>query len=127
MQSQRKNISREQMLNRNRKLWDKIAEVEEKPYLKITSYLNQSLVNDSGNNREISIVRRSYDERHRRLVGHDHYENDQNELLIEAFQQENTYIQNLISTKEISRELGSALYEQISTDQLVYLQSLNEE
>lgn len=127
MKSQRKNISREQMLKRNRKLWDKMAEVEKKPYLKITSYLNQSLVNDNGNNREISIVRRAYDERHRRLVGRDHYENDQNELLIEAFQQENTYIQNLISTKEISRELGGALYEQISTDQLVYLQSLNEE
>jgi NhaP-type Na+/H+ and K+/H+ antiporters len=127
MKLKRKNVDRQQLLDQNRKLWDKIAEVEKKPYAKITSYLNQSLVNDSANNREIGIARRAYDERHRRLVGRDHYENDQNELLIEAFQQENTYIQHLISTKEISRELGGALYEQISTDQLVYLQSLNEE
>ena len=77
------------------------------------------------------MARRAYDERHRRLTRtfheNENFENDQNELLIEAFQQENTYIQSKIASKEFSPELGSALYEQISTDQLVYLQSLNEE
>lgn len=119
--------TRAELIERNRKMWGEIAQVEQKPYQKITSYLNQSLVNNSSNSREINIVRRAYDERHRRLVGQDGYEDNQNELLIEAFQQENTYIQSKIATKEFSRELGSALYEQISTDQLVYLQSLNEE
>lgn len=119
--------SRAELIERNKKMWKDIAKVEQKPYEKITSYLNQSLVNDSDNQREINIVRRAYDERHRRLVGQDGYEDNQNELLIEAFQQENTYIQSKITTKEFSRDLGSALYEQISTDQLVYLQSLNEE
>jgi len=114
--------TRAELIERNKKMWKDMAKVEQKPYEKITSYLNQSLVNDSDNKREINIARRAYDERHRRLVGQDGYEENQNELLIEAFQQENTYIQSKINTKEFSRDLGGALYEQISTDQLVYLQ-----
>jgi len=115
------------MIERNHKMWVKMGKFEEEPYEKIISYLNQSLINDSENNREISIARRAYDERHRRLVRNDTNEVNQNELLIEAFQQENTYIQNKINSKEFSTDLGGALYEQISTDQLVYLQSLNED
>lgn len=123
--------TKNEMVQRNRQMWQEMAKVEKKPYQKIISYLNQSLINDSKNNREINIVRRSYDERHRRLTRsfkeHENIESEQNELLIEAFQQENTYIQSRITSKEFSTELGGALYEQISTDQLVYLQSINEE
>lgn len=123
--------NRAEMIAKNKKMWRQMAVTEQKPYEKVISYLNQSLINDSEKSREINLVRRSYDERHRRLTRtlneSENFENDQNELLIEAFQQENTYIQSKISSKEFSPELGSALYEQISTDQLVYLQSLNEE
>lgn len=123
--------NRAEMIARNKKMWRQMAVTEQKPYKKVISYLNQSLVNDTEKSREINLARRAYDERHRRLTRtfheNENFENDQNELLIEAFQQENTYIQSKIASKEFSPELGSALYEQISTDQLVYLQSLNEE
>ncbi|GEO65335.1 Na+/H+ antiporter [Companilactobacillus nantensis] len=123
--------NRADMIAKNKKMWRQMAVTEKKPFEKVTSYLNQSLVNDKEKSREINLVRRAYDERHRRLTRtfneNENFENDQNELLIEAFQQENTYIQSKVATKEFSTELGSALYEQISTDQLVYLQSLNEE
>jgi len=122
-----KDVTREQMIERNHKLWRQMGTFEEEPYKKIISYLNQSLVNDSENSREISIARRAYDERHRRISNSEMIEENQNELLIEAFQQENNYIQTKITDKEFSSDLGSALYEQISTDQLVYLQSINEE
>jgi len=122
-----KDATREQAIERNHAMWIKMGVFEEKPYEKITSYLNQSLVNDSENSRTIGIARRAYDERHRRLSTADTDEVGQNELLIEAFQQENTYIQSKINSKEFSNDLGAALYEQISTDQLVYLQSVNEE
>lgn len=122
-----RDATREQMIERNHKLWRQMGTFEEEPYRKITSYLNQSLINDGENNREISIARRAYDERHRRISNSETIEEDQNELLIEAFQQENNYIQTKITAKEFSNDLGSALYEQISTDQLVYLQSVNEE
>ena len=120
-----------ELIKRNKQMWSQMAITEKKPYEKIISYLNQSLVNDSANSREINLVRRAYDERHRRLTRNfaeqENFGTSQNELLIEAFQQENTYIQSKIASKEFSSELGGALYEQISTDQLVYLQSLNEE
>ncbi|MFC6176574.1 cation:proton antiporter [Companilactobacillus huachuanensis] len=125
------NDNRSEMIKRNRQMWQQMAVTEKKPFEKVTSYLNQSLINDSENSREINLVRRAYDERHRRLtssfVENYNFKDNQNELLIEAFQQENNYIQSKIATKEFSTELGSALYEQISTDQLVYLQSVNEE
>jgi len=122
-----RDATREQMIERNHKLWRQMGTFEEEPYKKIISYLNQSLINDSDNSREISIARRAYDERHRRISNSETIEDNQNELLIEAFQQENNYIQTKITAKEFSSDLGSALYEQISTDQLVYLQSINEE
>lgn len=122
-----KDTSRAQMIERNRQLWKNIAEVEKKPYARINDYLNKCLLNSDDNNREISIVRRAYDERHRRLMGQESFAEDQNEILIAAFQQEYNFIQSKIASKEFDQELGSALYEQISTDQLVYLQSVNGE
>lgn len=124
--------NRSDMIKRNRQMWQQMAITEKKPFERITSYLAQSLVNNHENSREINLVRRAYDERHRRLTrsfvnNNENFQDEQNELLIEAFQQENNYIQSKIATKEFSTELGSALYEQISTDQLVYLQSVNEE
>lgn len=126
-----KHVTKAELVERNRKMWKQMAVIEKEPYEKIVSYLNQSLVNDKANSREIGIARRAYDERHRRLAANfgreEDFEQTLNELLIEAFQQENTYIQSKVSSKEFSAELGSALYEQISTDQLVYLQSINAE
>lgn len=118
-------LDREQMLKKNRQMWSQMKDVEKLPYEKITGYLNEILTVENG--REVSIVRFSYDERHRRLVGREQYDDSQNELLIHAFQQEYNFVQAKIISKEYSRELGAALYEQISTDQLVYLQSISED
>ncbi|WCL69648.1 Sodium, potassium, lithium and rubidium/H(+) antiporter [Lactiplantibacillus plantarum] len=38
---------------------------------------------------------------------------------------EYNFIQTQLANKTFSSELGNQLYEQISTDQLVYLQSIN--
>lgn len=123
--------TREQMIQQNKDMWQQIAKTEQVPYEKIKAYLNRSLLNDKENSREINLVRRAYDERHRRLNSsfnqQSDFETSQNELLIKAFQQENNFVQSKVATNEFSSELGSALYEQISTDQLVYLQSINEE
>jgi len=40
-------------------------------------------------------------------------------------EKEYNYIQDQITTKNISRELGQALNEQVSTDRLAYLQSID--
>jgi len=118
-------MTREQLIERNRQMWRQMRAVEKKPYHAVVDYLN-SQYNDH-NHQAISIVRRSYDQRHRRLSGTRDLQEAQNELLIEAFQLEYNFIQTQLAAKKISHDLGNQLYEQISTDQLVYLQSVNDD
>lgn len=118
-------MTREQLIERNRQMWQQMRAVENKPYRAVVDYLNRQY-NDH-NHQAISIVRRSYDQRHRRLSGTRDLQEAQNELLIEAFQLEYNFIQTQMAAKKISHDLGNQLYEQISTDQLVYLQSVNDD
>ena len=115
--------SREQLMARNRQMWSQMREVEQKPYRAVLQYLNANSTPE--NQQAIGIVRRAYDERHRRLSGERDFQETQNELLIEAFQNEYNFIQGELSSQHYNRELGNQLYEQISTDQLVYLQAIN--
>lgn len=46
-------------------------------------------------------------------------------LFIDAFQAEHSYVQQRLATGKISQELANALNEQISTDELVFVQSLD--
>lgn len=118
-------ISREELLKQTNSVWQKVQQVEQKPYHAVIKYLNESY-NDK-NAQEISIVSRAYDERHRRLNNQQNDGEQQNELLIEAFQYEYTFIQTQASANKYNSALSNALYEQISTDQLVYVQSVGTE
>jgi CPA1 family monovalent cation:H+ antiporter len=104
-------------------MWQQMRQIEQKPYEAVLAYLADTITAD--NQQAIGIVRRAYDERHRRLSGERDFQETQNELLIEAFQLEYNFIQTQLANKTFSSELGNQLYEQISTDQLVYLQSIN--
>jgi CPA1 family monovalent cation:H+ antiporter len=106
----------------NRQFWQKIAKIETEPYNKVVTYLSE-IYNDD-NSREIGIARRAYDERHRRLNSNEQFVAEQNELLIQAFQQEYNFVYAQSTAKKINAALSNALYEQISTDQLVYTQSV---
>ncbi|BDZ31531.1 Na+/H+ antiporter [Lactiplantibacillus sp. WILCCON 0030] len=116
-------LTREQSIEKNRQVWAQMREVEQKPYTVVVNFLNNQY--NESNRQAVGIVRRAYDERHRRLSGTRDFQDAQNELLIQAFQLEYNYIQAQMATKKISHDLGNQLYEQISTDQLVYLQSVN--
>ena len=115
--------TREQLTARKMEMWTQLRTVEQQPYAAVRQFLTSHTTPD--NQQAIGIVRRAYDERHRRLSGNRDSQKNQNEMLIEAFQLEYNFIQNQISIKKYSAELGNQLYEQISTDQLVYLQSVN--
>ncbi|VDH11515.1 CPA1 family monovalent cation:proton (H+) antiporter-1 [Lactiplantibacillus plantarum] len=115
--------SRTELMTRNRQMWQQMRQIEQKPYEAVLAYLADTITAD--NQQAIGIVRRAYDERHRRLSGERDFQETQNELLIEAFQLEYNFIQTQLANKTFSSELGNQLYEQISTDQLVYLQSIN--
>lgn len=116
-------MTREQLIEKNRQVWAQMREVEQKPYAAVVNFLNDQYADT--NRQAIGIVRRAYDERHRRLSGTRDFQEAQNELLIQAFQLEYNYIQAQMASKKMGHDLGNQLYEQISTDQLVYLQSVN--
>ncbi|WP_235700565.1 hypothetical protein [Companilactobacillus nodensis] len=75
---------------------------------------------------EVGLVRRAYDQRHRRLSGTRDLQDQQNELLVEAFQHEHNFVQSQVASNKYSRELGNELYQQISTDQLVSFQTIED-
>jgi len=120
----KQNHTREQAMRQNRQVWGRIKEIEVEPYKEITSYLSNQMTDD--NEVETGIVRRAYDQTHRRLSGTRDMENSQNELLIRAFQHEHNFIQEQVASNKFSREVGNELYQQISTDQLVCFQTFTE-
>lgn len=120
-----RDLSRDQLRRRKQQMWQQMQKLEAKPYTAVVNFLNdQYATHDQAT---VGLVRRAYDERHRRMSGQRDFQDVQNELLIEAFQMEYNFIQAHIADQTFNRELGNQLYEQISTDQLVYLQSVNDD
>lgn len=104
-----------------REVINKILKVVNK---NINDYLD-SVENDENTN-EVTLVRRVYLQQKFMLsqdstVDADHITT----LFIEAFQAEHSYVQQQLAAGELSQELANALNEQISTDELVYVQSLD--
>lgn len=98
----------------------------------ILSQINQAVdaflhsVETPANVNEVAMVRRTYFQR-KRFFSHDITLNTEliTTLSIEAFQLEHSYVQTQFNNDQISQELANALNEQISTDELVYMQSLD--
>lgn len=90
----------------------------------VNQYLNS--IQNQENAVEVSAVRHVSLERHKMLARQDKLDRDKmNQVFIYAFQLEHSYIQQQAAAGNISSELANALNEQVSTSQLVYLQSLD--
>ncbi|AMV63472.1 Na+/H+ antiporter [Pediococcus damnosus] len=99
-----------------------LAQIEDETSQEIFKYLRSPKVNKESKT-DISIVQRYYRERQRRYQNNSDSNEIQEELFINAFQFEYNFVQNQLSENKITRELASALYEQISNDELVYMQN----
>lgn len=77
------------------------------------------------NQSEINAVRTYYNTRHRRFTRHE-TNATQNELFIQAFQYEYDYVRQRRLTRAIPGALADDLYQQISTDQMLYLQQITD-
>ena len=78
------------------------------------------------NANEVAMVMRTYFQRKRIFSHETSMDTDLvTSLLIEAFQLEHSYVQMRLADDQFSQELANALNEQISTDELVYTQSLD--
>ncbi|WP_353989952.1 sodium:proton antiporter [Pediococcus argentinicus] len=98
-----------------------LADIEDQVSPKIFDYLSE-IVN--ANNRDsVRWLERYYRQRHRRFQFGSTSDEIQDELFISAFQHEYNFVQNLLSKGTISKDLAGLLYEQISNDELVYMQN----
>ncbi|KRM25283.1 MULTISPECIES: cation:proton antiporter [Limosilactobacillus] len=93
-------------------------------YRNVERYLHS--VSNPNNLNEIAMVQRVYLKRKEFFNRDRTVDNDVvTSLFIEAFQLEHGYVQQKLAAGELSQELANALNEQISTDELVYAQSLD--
>lgn len=100
---------------------DDIAKIEDQISPQIFAYLKKTLADD--NHAEIHWIEGYYRERHRRFQNNERTNEIQEELFINAFQNEYNFIQNQLNKNMISRELASLLYEQVSNDEWIYMQN----
>ncbi|MFC6288803.1 cation:proton antiporter [Levilactobacillus angrenensis] len=93
--------------------------IEADIYNNVASFLNN--VSSVDNQTEVNAVRNYYNARHRRFVSKETTDLE-SELFIQAFQYEYTYIRQQRSADLLSPALADELYQQISTDQMLYMQ-----
>ncbi|MFD1548970.1 cation:proton antiporter [Levilactobacillus fuyuanensis] len=98
-------------------------------YLKIEADIYTSVINflteisTVDNQTEVNSVRNYYNARHSRFMANKSTD-QQNDLFIQAFQYEYTYIQQRRTTGAIPSELADELYQQVSMDQMLYTQEI---
>lgn len=103
---------------------DQISNILRIVIRRINKYLND--VQTPNNAYEIAAVRRTYLNRYRFFSRKSQIDADKmTNFFIDAFQSEHSYIQQQAAAGKFSSELANALNEQVSTDQLVYMQSLD--
>lgn len=95
--------------------------VEEYGYNAVSTFLNQQTTPE--NYAAISLVRRTYNVRHRRFSNSETANQAQTHLFIAAFQYEYDYVENQVRDQQIDHTTASALREQISYDEIVYMQN----
>ncbi|KRN01414.1 NhaP-type Na+ H+ and K+ H+ antiporter [Levilactobacillus senmaizukei DSM 21775 = NBRC 103853] len=97
-------------------------------YLKIESTVYENVMTfltetaSVENQAEVNAVRNYYNARHRRFNASDATSEAQNEMFIQAFQYEYTYIREQRSAQRVSAAMAEELYQQVSTDQMLYMQ-----
>ena len=83
-------------------------------------------LDDKENTHEINFILEYYNQLLQQYQSGEDLDADlMGNLFIQAFQYEHSYIQNLLASGSISTDVANKLNEQISTDELVYMQSLN--
>lgn len=95
--------------------------IEQDIYTNVIDFLTR--ISTVDNQAEVNSVRNYYNARHRRFeksMTNDH----QNELFIQAFQYEYTYIRQQKTAGTIPAALADELYQQVSTDQMLYTQEI---
>ncbi len=95
--------------------------MEDAIYTQVNAYLDK--IETSENSAAVAFARNGYNFRHARIDRSDGSDDRRNQLLIEAFQYEYSYVAEAFKNNEISRGLSDQLNQSITTDQMVYMAS----
>lgn len=103
-------------------IWGAYRDMELQGFTDVMAYLASISTIDTQT--DVNAVRNFYNVRHRRLDRHktNRHEND---LFIQAFQYEYNYVHQRRAQQAIPNALADELYSQISTDQMLYMQTVN--
>ncbi|KRL47411.1 NhaP-type Na+ H+ and K+ H+ antiporter [Levilactobacillus spicheri DSM 15429] len=104
-------------------IWEAYRAMENQGYTDVMAYLTK--ISTVENQSEVNSVRNFYNVRHRRLDRHKTNRHE-NELFIQAFQYEYTYVSQQRAAQTIPPALADELYQQISTDQMLYMQTVTQ-
>lgn len=124
----RRNLSHEQrqamqdQRQRDRSgIWGAYRTMEQAGYTAVMTYLAD--LSDVDNQSDVNVVRNFYNVRHRRM---DRQKTNQleNELFIQAFQYEYNYVHTRRASQAIPAACADELYQQIATDQMLYMQTV---
>lgn len=111
-----------QLVTKNER--EAINDVQSIIYKNVEQYLRS--ISSPKNVNEIAMINHIYLQKKHFFSKDLHVDTDLvTTLFIEAFQLEHSYVQQQLAAGKLSQELANALNEQISTDELVYVQSLD--
>lgn len=114
--------SNRQLIAKNER--ETINDVQSIIYQNVEQYLRS--ISSPKNVNEIAMINHIYLQKKHFFSRDSHVDTDLvTTLFIEAFQFEHSYVQQQLAAGKLSQELANALNEQISTDELVYVQSLD--
>ena len=102
-------------------VWDAYRDMEDRGFTDVMAYLSSVTTVDNQNT--VNAVRNFYNVRHRRMSRHQTNQS-QNDLFLQAFQYEYNYIHQRRTSKAIPDAVADELYQQISTDQMLYMQQV---
>lgn len=102
-------------------IWGAYRTMEQAGYTAVMAYLAD--LSDVDNQSDVNVVRNFYNVRHRRM---DRQKTNQleNELFIQAFQYEYNYVHTRRASQAIPAACADELYQQIATDQMLYMQTV---
>lgn len=101
-----------------------LATAENAIFKNVINYLDE--ISTKQNAAAVAYVRRFYNVRHNRITNSVADNDQRTKLFIQALQSEYSYVANLYGQHKISKQQADELNQSISSDQLVYMQSISD-
>lgn len=100
-------------------------QIDDYLFIKVNDYLDA--IESDTNTTTVEFIRSGYNYRSRRTNNTDDSNQQQNHLLIQGFQFEHNYVTAALEKQNIDKDMADNLNTSITTDEMVFLQSLSDD